>query len=285
MTEYDGEQQAQTEYDGEQQTAAPVSTVDPYWTERASPPKQAPAMTPEQASAAIDAKLQDADFRTAYFGEYKPGHSGAVDEMARLHALAHPAGPRELIVGRAPMQPPKPAAPLDPRVQSDPPETPAEGEGEAPESAEAPSEDEVEHERRTEELEQLLGSEVSERVAGARTWLGDELVEAVNASGFGDDPEAITQMVQLSESDPDGLLRESIRELLDRNIYHGAATLERKRLEADPQFMAAYVQGHNVGHDTAVAKMTALTLVERPPKWAVAMLEKHHAQSQSPART
>ena len=171
MTEYDGEQQAQTEYDGEQQTAAPVSTVDPYWTERASPPKQAPTLTPEQASVAIDAKLQDADFRTAYFGEYKPGHSGAVDEMARLHALAHPDGPRELVIGRAPMEPPKPAA-------AKPAEGEGDAEGEAPESAEAPSEDEVEHERRTEELAQLLGSEVNERVAGARTWLGDELVEA-----------------------------------------------------------------------------------------------------------
>ena len=270
MTEYDGEQQTQT--------AAPVSTVDPYWTERQSPPKQAPTMTPQAAQVAIDAKLQDADFRAKYFHEYTVGHSGAVDEMARLHALAHPDGPRELVIGRAPVEPPKPAA-------AKPAEGEGDAEGEAPESAEAPTEDEVEHERRTEELAQLLGGDVDERVGTARTWLGPELVEAVNASGFGDDPEAITQMVQLSESDPDGLLRESIRELLDRNIFHSAATLERKRLEADAQFMAAYVQGHNVGHDAAVAKMTALTLVERPPKWAVAMMEKHHAQSQSPART
>ena len=237
-------------------------------------------LTPEQASAAIDAKLQDADFRTAYFGEYKPGHVEAVAQMAVLSAAAHPGGPRELVIGRAPMEPPKPEA-------AKPAEGEGETEGEAPKSAEgdAPTDDDAEQARRSEELAQLLGSEVNERVAGARTWLGDELVEAVNASGFGDDPQAIAEMVQLAEGDPDGLLRASISELLDRNIYHSAATLERKRLEADQAFMDAYTQGHNVAHDTAVAKMTALTLVERPPKWAVAMMEKHHAQSQSPART
>ena len=200
-------------------------------------------------------------------------------ELAGLYAAAHPDGPRELIVGRAPVAPPKPAA-------AKPAEGEGDAEGEAPESAEAPSEDEVEHERRTEELEQLLGSEVSERVAGARTWLGDELVEAVNASGFGDNPVAIAEMVQLAESDPDGILRVSISELLDRNIYHGAATLERKRLEADQEFTDAYLKGHHPGHDVAVAKMHALAIAERPPAWAVKMFEAHHhAQSQSPART
>ncbi len=239
--------------------------VDPYWSERAPapPPKQAP--TPEAAETAIAAKLDDPDFAKRYYGEYEPGHSDAVQQMAGLYALAHPGD------GPAVIEPPQ-VEPTTHRV---------EGDDELPvkEQAEGELQDEADQERRSEALQQLLGDRVDERVGTARAWLGDEMTAAVNATGFGNDPQAVAEMVDLAERDPEGLMRATVHEMLGKRIYHGSATLERKRLEADQDFLDAYTQGHHPGHAEAMAKMQALHLLERPPKWAFAALEKLHART------
>ena len=253
------------------ETAAPVSTVDPYWTQMAESKRAAEAakvagQAQGQAQQQIDAKLRDKDFAAKYFGEYVNGHGAAVAEMAALYATLHGEAAQE----PAPIREPVAVRPEAEKPEVEKPKTPDE------------LQDEAARARIDEETEQLLGSRVTERIAGARQWLGPELVEAIEDAGFGNDPQAIAEVVQLSESDTDGALRAAISELLAKNIYHGAASLERKRLEADQAFMDAYVKGHHPGHDAALAKMHALAIVERPPAWATAMMEKlHHAQTRT----
>ncbi len=241
--------------------------VDPYWSERApAPPREpAPALTPDAATTAIAAKLDDPDFAKRYYGEYEKGHNDAVGEMAGLYSLAHPGDGPPLI-----------ERPAEPTMRR--PDAPATADTDAA-AGDVPGEPsaELQAEHRAEELLHLLGDNAGERCDTARAWLGPEMVEAVNATEFGNDPQAIAEMVDLAERDTEGLVRANVNELLGKQIYHSGATLERKRLEADQEFVDAYLKDYHPGHGAAMAKMEALRLLEHPPKWAYAAMEKLHA--------
>jgi len=245
----------------------PMSNIDPHWKERAAPAAPpAPALTPEAAQQKIDARLEDKEFTAKYLGEYVEGHADAQAEMARLYSLAHP--------GDGPAVIERPAEPTTRRPDAQPDAQPKEqsaGDDQGEPNAE------LQAEQRTEELQHLLGDNMQERIATANAWLGPEMNAAVNATGFGNDPQAIAEIVELAERDAEGLVRASVHEMLGKQIYHGSATLERKRLENDQDFVDAYLQGHHPGHAEAMARMEALRLLEHPPKWAYAALDKLHA--------
>ncbi len=241
--------------------------VDPYWSERAAPPaKPAPALTPDAATTAIAAKLDDPDFAKRYYGEYEKGHNDAVGEMAGLYSLAHP-GDGPALIERPAVEPTTRRPDAQPAAAGDVQQ------GEAPEEKTP----ELQAQQRAEELEHLLGDNAGERCDTARAWLGPEMTAAVNATEFGNEPQAIAEMVELAERDSEGLVRATVQELLGKQIYHSGATLERKRLEADQKFVDAYLDGDHVGHAEAMAKMEALRLLEHPPAWARAALENLHA--------
>lgn len=234
--------------------------------------EQTETMTPEAAEAAIDAKLRDADFGKRYYNEFADGHSESVQELASLYAAAN---------GEAAPEPPPVREPVARRLEAEKPD----GEVE-PKKSDAEIDAEQERAKLEGVLAKHLGEGFEQRMQKAREWAGPELVNAVIDAGYGDDADTIVQLVQIAESDPEGVLAATTRRLYSQGVYYGAATRAIRERHADPEFRAAYHDASHIRHADTVHEMSALSILERPPKFLVAAMEElNRAQSQSPART
>ena len=154
---------------------------------------EAETLTPEQATAAIDAKMADREFVKTYSDKYSDGHSDAQNQMAKLHALATPED--------------KPPESIAPSLQS---ASALDGDDDDDDAGESGESDSVAQAKA--EAEQLLGENAEERIAGARQWLGDKGLAAVHAAGYGNDAQVIAEIAELAERDRavDGMIGAAI---------------------------------------------------------------------------
>ncbi len=228
-------------------------------------------LTPEAAQQQINARMEDSDFCSRYFNKYRDesGHRDAVSEMEALHAAAHP-GPKD------PLLPPR-IEPEFKRVEAEGDKT--EGEGKL---TEAETEAAAALAQGKEEVEQLLGENAEERIAAACDWIGDEGFTAMEAAGFANDPQAIAELVDISERNVDGLLGAALSEYIGQGIAYGRAGLARSDLDADKDFQKIIKDRGDPRHNAAIARLDALALLEHPPAWARAAMEKYREQHRSP---
>ncbi len=118
-----------------------------------------------------------------------------------------------------------------------------------------------------------LGPLYKERIGVAERWLGPEMLAAVQASGYADHAESIGEIVDLSEDDPQGFVRENLRRFLKAGIYHASAGMELAELEAETSFTDALYDSSHPKHELCRARVKALRLLETPSAWAEAMMK------------
>ncbi len=121
--------------------------------------------------------------------------------------------------------------------------------------------------------ENVLGPQWRERVANVQGWAGEKVIAAIEEAGFASDPDCLSQLADLAESDKSGLLRETIRQFLVNGIYGPAANLELARRQADPAFMSSYCDDCDPAHELNKLEMRALELVAGMPPWLEATMK------------
>lgn len=252
-----------------------------------SPPTSSTRKEIDAAEAAIDTLHGNAKFQRLYRTEGIDGHDDAVRKEAMLFRIiaGEPADqfpPIEkirdgLIAWADNYAPPKFQGWTTPSPEATLPHT-IDGILVDPPVADPLTQAEItpEEKERRELLavEKTLGPKYPDRLANLREWMGVDVTEAVEDAGYGNDADALGQLVDLCEADHNGWTREFLRQYVAKDVTHAAASIEAEKKRLDASFIDAYLDGNHPQHQLRKAEMKALDFLSNPPPWAVATLDR-----------